>query len=104
MRNRSRIEKLNSDPWAPTTWRSIHEVKRPAVIPAAKKGIKRTSSCFQDNFPRFHQKTTSSAAGMVAITVFANKPSTKSTNAPIYAALLLVRSNRKQARADRSEE
>ena len=49
---------------------STQAVNNPLEIPTMKKGISGATSCFQDNLPRFHQKTTSNAAGKVAMTDF----------------------------------
>ena len=78
---RSMMEKLNSEPSAPMNFRSTHAVNNPAPIPAMKNGISGSASRFQGNFPRCHQKTTSKAAGRLAMTVFDINPSRNSPNA-----------------------
>ena len=81
MRTRSMNVKSYSEPLAPTNFHSTHAVNNPATIPTTKNGINGNTSCFQDNLPRCHQKTTSNAAGSVAITVLDINPSRNSPKA-----------------------
>ena len=81
MRNRSTMEKSYSEPSAPPNFRSTQAVNSPATTPVTKNGISGSTSCRQDNFPRCHQKTTSNAAGKVAMTVFDIRPSRNNPNA-----------------------
>ena len=62
-------------------FRSTQAVNSPMTIPARKNGSSGRMSRFHDNLPRFHQKTTSSAAGKVAMTVFDSKPAPNSIKA-----------------------
>ena len=68
-------------PSAPMNFRSTQAVNSPMTTPARKNGSSGHTSRFQDNRPRFHQKTTSNAAGRVAITPLDSKPNTNSSKA-----------------------
>ena len=60
---------------------STHAVKSPAAAPSANHGTNGRTSRFQASRPRCHQKTTSSAAGSVAVTVLLSNASTNSPSA-----------------------
>ena len=57
--------------------RSTQAVNRPNTMPAAKNGTSGRTSRRQSIRPRFHQNTTSSAAGSVAVTDLASSASRK---------------------------
>ena len=66
---RSRRVSWKSAPSAPTYVRSTHAVSAPAAAPIASHGTSGPRSSRQRRRPRFHQSTTSRAAGNVAVTV-----------------------------------
>src|SRR5271157_414411 len=81
---------LDRRPLAPTKFRSIQAVNSPAAAPSANHGSEGSTSRFQPSRPRRHQKTTSKAAGSVAVTVLLSSARTNSARARKYCDLRRV--------------
>src|SRR5262245_696793 len=80
--------------------RSTHAVVRPAAIPQAKNGSSGTTSLFHSRRPRFHQKTTSKAAGNVAVTDLLKSASRNSPKLRTYDRARRFESKCKYASAE----
>ena len=64
--------------------RSKYAVISAPAAATATHGTSGTTSCRQSSRPRFHQNTSRSAAGSVAVTVFVNNARTKRTNGRVH--------------------
>jgi hypothetical protein len=78
---RSTIDRSKAVPSAPMILRSTQAVKSPLAAARMNQGTRGLMSRRQPRRPRCHQKTTRSAAGRVAVTVFVRRAITKSSEA-----------------------